>query len=277
MSDIADATDVKVGGTDVQELYVGSTQIWTRTQLWTPDLIGAVVWDPDDIAGSNGDPIGSWASKYGSKTATAAGAARPTLLTGALNGHNAMAADGSDDLMSFPAIAFGAGQILVVAIGKRYNPGTFMPVGGSGYGGAPLRWTSIDAGSASISDVTYVGPDVWQGFIRQGNSGFSSSAYRLLSHQGNGNNGAHVRINGANAPFWSSFTGYSGVSDAYVDRMFGRGGYEWAKMDLAWLGIFVGTITTDIVEKMEGYAAHQKDALDLLNASHPYKTNPPTA
>lgn len=276
---LADATDIRLGSTPVSAVYLGATKIWPSITYWTPgDITGmssVTVWDARDVSGADNDPVSSWASRWGSRTLTASGAARPTLKTTLLNGKPGVLGDGVDDRMLCTPITFSPGQILVVAVVQRYHPGTVIAFGDSaGLGGAMGRWASIDAGSASVGDVVHTGPEVWKGWVRQGNSGFSTAAPRLITHSGTYSVTGDVRLQGANAPFWSAFTGYGGVAAGSLNGILSRGGYEWSNAGIGWLAVVSGPYATDIRDRLEGFAAWEYGV--TLNASHPWYAGPPT-
>jgi hypothetical protein len=73
-------------------------------RLWTPDEIeGLIDIDPDDLAGNDGDTVGSITTKGAAvvEFAQADDGRRPLLKTGAngINGHNTLLFDGSNDLL----------------------------------------------------------------------------------------------------------------------------------------------------------------------------------
>jgi len=240
--------------------------------LWTPDDIGAYVWDADDAPGEEGDPVGTWSTRYGTLTATASGASRPTKRI-ALEGLSALSTDGVDDQMLFPALAHAPNQLLVVAVGRRKASSVFTPCGSANSGAAQLRWAPIGEGSVQVADVCHTGPQPWSGFIRQGNANAAANQWCVAVSHGSTATTSHIRRNGTTIQWWGNLGGYNGVGYGNVGAIGARGSSEFSAMDIAWLGIYIGPITDDIIWRMEGFAANAKGI--TLAADHPYKENPP--
>jgi hypothetical protein len=240
--------------------------------LWTPDDIGAYVWDADDAPGEEGDPVGTWSTRYGTLTATASGASRPTKRI-ALEGLSALSTDGVDDQMLFPALAHAPNQLLVVAVGRRKASSVFTPCGSANSGAAQLRWAPIGEGSVQVADVCHTGPQPWSGFIRQGNANAAANQWCVAVSHGSTATTSHIRRNGTTIQWWGNLGGYNGVGYGNVGAIGARGSSEFSAMDIAWLGIYIGPITDDIIWRMEGFAANAKGI--TLAADHPYKDSPP--
>jgi hypothetical protein len=67
----------------------------------------------DDLAGANGSAVSSWAESSGNglpALAQATGTAQPTVVTNAINGHKAVAFDGTSDFMTMSGSALAVAQ-----------------------------------------------------------------------------------------------------------------------------------------------------------------------
>jgi hypothetical protein len=230
----------------------------TGPALWTPAASNFfAVWIGDDIAGSDGDPVSLWPDLKGNLDATAAGSARPTLVANAANGKAGVAFDSVDDWLNFAytevSEATGWGVVAVITRPEW--------VGQQVIG---LSWA---ASAVAISSADGVGVQFGVG-ISNGSTVYGvQDAARTLSIKSARSDGLY-RINGTTVVPYTSYPG-AGWGINAIGRS--SGAYHGGRI-LA-VGLYIGSLSNDELDKFEGWAAHYYGI--TLNALHPYYSAPP--
>lgn len=240
---------------------------------WTPVVISTSLWlDASDALSifQSGGSVNQWNDKSGnSRNATQSlTGSQPQSNFATINGLSAISFDGTDDFFNIN-LNFLAGTSHSAFIVTDVN--NFSNIYGAAIG---------DNGSSSLhvgfTDNSSYRMNYWANdFAPSISSNFSAGTSNILNYVWNSGSTKEIYANGA-----SEGTSPGAGS---IDFMSGGGRIS----NVAGLGFFGGDIAEIIIltsipsqtdrESLEGYLAHKWGTTARLPASHPYKTNAPTA
>lgn len=199
-------------------------------------------WLADDIAGVDGDPVGTWPDGIASNDATAAGSERPTLRTAAINGKNAAEYDGVNDTTALSSgISAGTGWVICEV---RYRAtGTDKMVALASNDASSFPYSAYHFGDGNV----YVGTSAAAALKANAETGWS-----VIVTTANAGT-LSVRIDG------SALTGltYGSGGGSNVFNRLGRRdfGSEFSQGKLAFVGIVVGAPDPAFIAAFEAWAA----------------------
>lgn len=212
------------------------------TGMSSPDQLGFThYWLADDISGTNGDPVGTWPDGIASNDATAAGSARPTLLTADVNGHSSVEFDGVNDvsaLSSSVTITESTGATIVIV---AYIPTSTSIVCGL---------TSTDASARPYQIARYNDGNVYFASDQRYISGADSTT-GWQYYVGTIESGSVVLRRGGSVV--STATTVSAAS-THVDQI-GKIASQFGVGKIAFTGIRTGAIDPAFVAAFEAWAA----------------------
>lgn len=265
---VAGAVAITPGGQSANLIGGAVAGATVTSGTWSPlDVPLFAFFDPRDAADFNesGGFIDQWDNLATSNNATASSTARPSRVTGVLNGNAVVRFDGSNDRMTLGTnILNTSGATASIFVVAKYND------------------TSGD--NALISNRT----DSSNGFTLRYSSatgllyfhtGETPNLSRTITNQFNliqvQRNGLSVAV-GDNGTIGSSSTisGYDTSSTFYIGSETSGGG-SYLKGDIAMIIITDGLLGTSDRQKMEGWICHELGIEALLDAGHPYKSAPP--
>ena len=179
-------------------------------------------------------------------------------------------------------IEFGANDYMELDSGDRYNEAqTVLLVMRGGTSNSSMLTGTLSGASFSpawninANSLTY--------------RGNTNTATRTATLSGNVNNFGIgiIGVDGTNNrvrlyAYDASFTNFNQTvnsSDILVDTL-GRdraGAPQFSEGDLAYQAVYNIVPTTDLVERLQGFAAHRYAMTSILDSGHAYKTTPPNA
>jgi len=171
----------------VRSLTVGDQGLLAPKVSPPPSITStAAVWWAGDLTLADGDPVGTWTDRVGSRGITSSGSARPTYRASSIGSRPAVDFDGSNDVLRFAAAdpVSAALSGCVVAVVSMDAP----TVNGA-------IWSSVDEGTGLLSYLVGV-TQLTGGRLRiiQANNGAGADDVR----------GATVLSTGAQVLEWSS-------------------------------------------------------------------------
>jgi hypothetical protein len=241
------------------------------------DLASLVAWyNADTIAGSNGTVLSAWNDSKGSNNASGGNVTSPSLVTSAVNGHQAVAWDGG---ASTQALSLGTTLMVGETAGSFFAAfkRTADPPA-SGKGGAILDGFTADTSGSKNAHHPYTDGVIYEHFgmdIRTtvGNPTPSLTSFRIYSaHQAT--NDIRAYLDGT-----SLFSGGAGSTAHFGTGVTKRIGANAAgdrfEGQIAEICIFNSALTTSDRQKVEGYLAWKYGLQANLPGGHPYLSSPP--
>ena len=242
----------------------------TGPVLWTPADAGLTAyWLADDISGANGDPVGTWPDAVGSNDATASGSSRPTLSLNAINGKAAVVFDGVDDGMEWVTqLTVGPNAVIFSVVSRTVNTEIVFAVGGDAPTTRPLY--SFWNGTTDILSMNSFGSAV----STSGDT--TTGAHIFTTHFSNAapvnrKDGSIITSIDSIPPDGNDTLKYLG----YQRWGFNLPNSRYTQGSLMFVAVLDSTYTPDIIERLEGWAAHYYGLTANLPIGHPYKSFPP--
>jgi hypothetical protein len=205
------------------------------------DVSGLTIWlVADDISGADGDTVQTWSARTPTtiNATQATLASRPTLQTGEVNGHNAVLADGVNDLMTLSASVSSTASWTVFSVQKRSASGSL------GYALATSSitppYSPIEYGSLSR---LYVASRTDQKYAT-----IPSHAWHVLTGQD-----ASGTLNAWVDGTAQTLTAASATGTTDFDRLFARSNFEFSAVYVAELIFYNRTLTTTERQNVEAY------------------------
>jgi hypothetical protein len=234
---------------------------------WSPAFLKTLRgwWKGDSLSGTTGDALPAWADASGwtNDASQSVSARRPTLVTSALNGMNAVSFNRANsqyfDLPSVPDFTEAA---LLAVIRNAQNLG----VNNGSY---------FYSGQSQINHYRFGDNNIYDGNLSNtrlnlGNVALDLSAWHLVSINSQNfsrvfnQNGSQIANDANNLPQFDTMLLGSGGNTSYT-----YGG------DIAEMFLTRNALSVPDFQKAEGYLAHKWALTAGLPAGHPYKTTPP--
>lgn len=249
---------------------------------WTPANITTALWldaaDASTITTVSG-AVSQWNDKSGNgRNATQGTAAsRPALTSAGLNGRDVITFDGSDDVL-FATMSSGLSSsfaFFAVVVPLRTNAiegyitsqvasysNYWAQLGLGGGLGTRLTFALFDGGQNPIAEQAT--PTIGTPLMLMGIRDVTADTVSLL------NNGTQIA---STADTTTTTPGYSDLTIGGQTNLAGR----YANVRIGEVIVLASLPTTDIRQRIEGYAADKWGLAGSLPAGHPYKSAPPTA
>lgn len=238
------------------------------TGPWTPDVLGAglLLWlKGDSLTGSDLDNIATWtdSSGNGRNFTQATEADKPNLEVAELNGMNVVHFTGSNtEFLTGPSLSGVATSASLFYVVKAAT-------NDSGSGGPGHFGTAGTSNHYTFSDSNLYNGDLSTARKTVGNPTPSVAAWNILSIA---SASADWKCRLGGTQLFTTATNTVGLSTA---PDLGRSLTQHFTGDIAEVVMMNGIDTTNR-DKVEGYLAHKWGITSILDAGHPYKTNPPT-
>lgn len=244
--------------------------------LWTPLSLGSALraWYAfDTLTGSNGDPQGSVTDASGNGfNLSQSGSTRPTLAAADLNSKNTLRFTGASSQRYPLSVAILSGS----SVGAFYS--VQKVVSAAAANGSPQWGTSGNQTYHPFSDGNIY--DDFGSTVRKscGASTGALTAYRIFSCYSAANDwklfidGGTGGSSGGTTARFSTATNTVGWAGAGVNL---GANASITAFDGWYAEVFYANANTDR-QKAEGYLAHKWGLTGNLDATHPYKSTPPT-
>ena len=261
-----------IGATEVTKAFLGTTEVYSSAQPWTPAALGSALALWLDAADSstitlNGSTVSQWNDKSGNgrHVSQATAASQPTYTPNGLNGKPTLIFDGVNDHL-FRTQSFGLSQPLtIVSMQSFTNSAASLNymldnqsrlVVGSRFG--------ISGGNAELGLYA----NTWIYAQNPVNSGVAFSISAVA-------NGASSQLLANGATIATGNPGGVGITTNFViGNAFDRSSAPWGGRSSE--VVILSGNNADHRQRLEGYLAWKWGTEANLPANHPFRNSPPT-